>query len=72
MIYENIRKLCSEAHVSISRLERETGLGNGTIFRWKTGDPTVSKLKLVADYFGVSVDSLLRVLQHEGNTNSVQ
>lgn len=72
MIYENIRKLCSETHVSIFRLERETGLGNGTIFRWKTSDPTVSKLKLVADYFGVSVDSLLMVLQHEGNTNSVQ
>lgn len=59
MIYENIRKLCQAAGISISRLERETGLGNGTVCRWRQCDPTVSKLKVVADYFGITIDDLL-------------
>jgi len=58
MIFESIRKLCQKMGISISKLERETGLGNGTICRWKQCDPTVSKLKRVADYLGVSLDSL--------------
>jgi len=58
MIFESIRKLCQKMGISISELERETGLGNGTICRWKQCDPTVSKLKRVADYLGVSLDSL--------------
>ena len=59
MIYENIRKLCAEAKISISQLERKTGLGNGTICRWKQCAPTVTKLKLVADYFDVTLEHLL-------------
>lgn len=59
MIFESIRKMCQKMGISISKLERETGLGNGTICRWKQSDPTVSKLKRVADYLGVSLDSIL-------------
>ena len=59
MIFTNILKLCKERGVSIAKLERETGLGNATIRGWAASSPTVDKLKAVADYFGVSVDSLL-------------
>lgn len=59
MIYENIQVLCRKSQISISRLERETGLGNGTVCRWKESDPTVTRLKLVADYFGVTLESLI-------------
>lgn len=51
--------LCKERGISIARLERETGLGNATIRGWETSSPTVDKLKLVADYFGVSIDNLV-------------
>lgn len=59
MIYEKIAALCKERGISISRLEKEVGIGNGTIGRWSISSPTVENLKKVADYFGVSVDSLL-------------
>lgn len=59
MIYEKIAALCKERSISISRLEKEVGIGNGTIGRWSISSPTVENLKKVADYFGVSVDRLL-------------
>ena len=59
MIFTNIVCLCKKRGISVAKLERETGLGNATIRGWATSSPTVEKLKTVADYFGVTVDSLL-------------
>ena len=52
-------RIMKESGISVAKLERETGLGNATIRGWSTSSPTVEKLKAVADYFGVTVDSLL-------------
>lgn len=65
MIYENIQSLCRQKGISIARLERETGLGNGTVCRWKWADPTVTRLKQVADYFGVTLESLMTSARQE-------
>ncbi len=70
MILSRVRTLCDENGISISRLERETGLGNATIRGWATSSPTVDKLKLVADYFGVSVDDLLNPDKTQDTTQS--
>ena len=59
MIYDNICKLCEINSVSIMAVEKACGLGNGTISGWKDGNPRVDRLKLVADYFGVTVDDLM-------------
>lgn len=59
MIFDKITALCAERKISISKLEEETGLGNATIRKWKSSWPSVEKLKRVADYFGVTVDSLI-------------
>ena len=59
MILENITRLCKENGVSIARLERETGMGNGTIARWGSSSPTIGNVKAVADYFGVTIDQLM-------------
>lgn len=61
MIVDNIAALCVERGISIAKLEREVGIGNGIVGKWANSSPTVEKLKKVADYFGVSVDSLLTV-----------
>ena len=58
-MYNQIAILCRNTGITIARLERETGLGNGTVRRWKTGNASIENVKRVADYFGVSVDSLL-------------
>ena len=60
MIYDNIAALCKEAGISISRLESETGIGNGTIGRWKKSSPNVDNIKKVADFLGVTVDALIQ------------
>lgn len=59
MILVNITKLCKEKGISIAKLERETGIGNGTISRWGTSSPTVESVRKVADFFGVTVDALI-------------
>lgn len=60
MIYENILALCRKAGIPVSKLERECGLGNATIKGWESGSPRLSKIKPVADYFGVTVDYLMQ------------
>lgn len=59
MVFNNIASLCKDRNISIAKLEKAIGLGNATIRTWKTSSPSVDRLKLVADYFGVTVDSLI-------------
>lgn len=68
MIYRNIVSLCEERHISIAQLEREAGLGNATIRTWEKSDPGAKKLKRVAEYLGVTVDSLLSNTPAANNT----
>lgn len=60
VIYENVVALCKEKNISIARLERECGLGNGTVRGWEKSDPQYSKLKAVADYLGVTAMDLAK------------
>ncbi len=43
------------------QLSQATGISTGSISDWKSGKsaPTIENLKVLADYFGVSVDYLL-------------
>lgn len=64
---ENIKALCRERHVTLADVERACGLGKKSIYAWGTSAPSVERAKLVADYFGVTVDELLR---HDANQDS--
>ena len=59
-IFENIEKLCTKNHITITQLERELNFGNCTIFRWKTSSPSVDNLQKVAKYFKVKLEKLLK------------
>lgn len=59
MILKKIKELCEQKGISINALEKALGFGNATIRGWGTSSPTVEKLKKVADYFGVSIESLI-------------
>ena len=59
MLLKNIIRLCKEKNISIARLEKETGISNGTIGRWGTSSPTVDNLQKVAEYLGTTIDALL-------------
>ena len=60
MILKKVRALCDENNISISALEKELDIGNGTIGAWDESMPRVDSLKKVADYFGKSVDYFLK------------
>lgn len=60
MNVERIRELCKEHGTNLMRLEQAVGFPNGTIRRWGENVPAVTKVKAVADYFGVTVDALLK------------
>ena len=50
MIFNNIKKLCEKRGISISQLEKEAGLGNGTISGWKESMPRIDSLQAVAKF----------------------
>lgn len=60
MILEKIRALCKGRGITLAELERSAGLGNGVIARWGETNPRIDKLKAVADFFGVTVDELMK------------
>lgn len=59
MLLKNIIRMCKAQGISIAKLERETGISNGTISRWETSSPTVGNVHKVAAYLGTTVDELL-------------
>lgn len=58
-IVDKIRSLCSERTITIAELERNLGLGAGTVSRWDARIPGIDKVQKVAEYFDVSTDYLL-------------
>lgn len=59
-LYENVKRRCAEKGISIQKLEKETGLSNGAIGKWKTSLPRVASIVAVAVYLGESIDNLVR------------
>lgn len=60
IVFERINGLCKENNVTIKKLSEDIGLSDSLIRKWKTtSSPSVDKVKLVAEYFGVSTDYLI-------------
>lgn len=60
MIYDKIKQLCKEKHLSVSAVERLAGLGNGTISKWNSVSPAVVNVLKVADVLDCTMDELLQ------------
>lgn len=59
MILDNVKRLCREHGTSIAELEKAVGIGTGSIYKWGKSSPSVNTAKLVADFFGITVDEML-------------
>ena len=55
-----IRKLCKSRGISLTELEQNVKLANGTICKWEGKSPGVDNVRKVADFFDVTVDELLK------------
>lgn len=58
-IVERINELCKERKISKRQLEKEAGLGTGSISKWNKFRPRKASLQRVADYFGVELEFLI-------------
>lgn len=60
-----IRKLCAEHKTSIPKIEQALGYGNGSISGWNKAVKKAprERIEAIADYFGVPVETLLKVKQ---------
>lgn len=59
MLYDKIKEICKEKGTSVTQVEKDAGLGNGTISKWNDCSPTVDKLMAVAKVLKIKVDKLL-------------
>lgn len=58
-IVDRIRQLANLKNVSLTKIEKALGFGNGTIGKWVKQSPSCDKIKLVADYLSTSTDYLI-------------
>lgn len=58
-VYENVCLYANKKNIPIYLLEQKSGLGNGTIGKWKDGEATIGSLKKVADALGVDLKKLI-------------
>lgn len=59
-IVDRIQHLVDENNLTIAALERELGLSNGIIKKWKKQNPSCDKIMLIANYLRVSTDFILK------------
>lgn len=57
-LYEKFVKLLDKTHKTPYQVSKDTGISTATLSCWKQGKytPKLEKLKILADYFGVSID----------------
>lgn len=60
-MYDTFKKLMDERGLTSYRVSLDTGIPQTTLSDWKNGrsKPKVDKLKILADYFGVSLETFV-------------
>ncbi len=65
LLTERIKMLAEPLHMTFASIEREIGIGRGTIRKWDTNCPAADKLLKVANLLNTTMDYLMT-----GHTNS--
>lgn len=55
----SIKKLCNKNNISLSKLEKDIGLSQGLLSKWRSTTPSLEKLIDIAKYFSVSLDEVV-------------
>lgn len=60
-MYEKFQQLLDKTHKTAYQVSKDTGISTATLSSWKNGNyiPKVEKLKILAEYFGVSIEYFL-------------
>lgn len=57
-MYEKIKELCKERHISVNALEQELNFAKGSLCKIDKNKPSSEKLQKLADYFNVQLEYL--------------
>lgn len=68
MLFDNVRVLCNERNIAISKLEDDLGFPRSYICKWNKNEPGIRKVQKVANYLGVTIDELL---EEKGGENNI-
>lgn len=60
MLFDNVRALCNERNIAISKLEDDLGFPRSYICKWNKNEPGIRKVQKVAGYLGVTIEELLK------------
>ena len=57
-VYEKFAELLDKTNKTAYQVSKDTGIAQSVISYWKRGrsNPKIDKLKILADYFGVSIE----------------
>ena len=60
-VYEKFQQLLDKTDKTAYQVSKDTGASTATLSSWKNGNyvPKLEKLKILADYFGVSIEYFL-------------
>lgn len=60
-MYEIFEKLCTENNITPYKVSKDTGISTAVFSNWKSGRfiPKLDKIKIIADYFGVTVEYIM-------------
>lgn len=69
MYYQNFEQLCKQNNVTPNKVSKETGISTATLTSWKQGKytPKTDKLKIIAEFFNVSLEYLMQNEEVEWN-----
>lgn len=58
-MYRQVQEICKEKGITISKLETELGFPRGSIYKWTEHSPSIEKVKKVAEYLKLPIDSFV-------------
>lgn len=58
-IYDNIKAICKDKKIAVSKMEEDLEFPRSSIRKWNTNEPSVSRVKKVAGYLGISIEKLI-------------
>nr|DAP36377.1 MAG TPA: repressor protein [Caudoviricetes sp.] len=69
-LYENIKKVAALRGYTISKLEQELGFPRSSISKYNSSDPSVGKIRQIANFLDVSYSSIISGDDDNGLTAS--
>lgn len=74
MAFDNIFEIMKERGLTAYRVSKDTGISQASIADWRKGrsKPKIDKLKILAEYFGVSLASLTGESSEIDDTQQIQ